>query len=402
MNRLLRRLSIDSVKHFNSGDSAETPAIPENKEKVDANVTEAEGRETENTLDEAEREHDTEFVDPCKGLSFRVGVSENKNPKYRRTMEDVHTYVANFCERLDWGYFAVFDGHAGKQTARWAGSNLHNLLYESIMKGNNGDLRDHLNESFLKADEEISRMDDVGSSGCTAAVAVLRWEEEVEEAESELEGDVSNGDVRVEENAEGENSEVEDEEEEEEEKEEEEAAQFRVHSEETGIRETQNRLFDFVPGRKHKRILYTANVGDSRIVLNRGHGRYQRLSYEHKGTDRSEIKRIHRQGGIVLSGRVNGVLAVSRSLGDVYLKEYVLGAPYTTMTEITPDDRQLIIACDGLWDVCDDETAVRMIDGIRDSDRAAKVLCEYALKCGTGDNVTVMVVNLDERVFGVE
>ena len=96
------------------------------------------------------------------------------------------------------------------------------------------------------------------------------------------------------------------------------------------------------------------------------------------------------------------MLAVSRSLGDVYLKEYVLGAPYTTMTEITPDDRQLIIACDGLWDVCDDETAVRMIDGIRDSARAAKVLCEYALKCGTGDNVTVMVVNLDERVFGVE
>ncbi|KAK7678850.1 hypothetical protein QCA50_018152 [Cerrena zonata] len=34
-------------------------------------------------------------------------------------MEDVHTYVANFAERLDWGYFAIFDGHAGKQSARW-------------------------------------------------------------------------------------------------------------------------------------------------------------------------------------------------------------------------------------------------------------------------------------------
>ncbi|GAV30527.1 hypothetical protein PMKS-004041 [Pichia membranifaciens] len=113
-------------------------------------------------------------INPCKGLSFSVGVSENRNSKYRRTMEDVHTYVANFCERLDWGYFGVFDGHAGKQTARWAGTNLHNLLYESIMNDKFTDLRENLNSTFLEADKEIAKMKGVGSSGSTAAVAVLR------------------------------------------------------------------------------------------------------------------------------------------------------------------------------------------------------------------------------------
>ena len=29
-------------------------------------------------------------------LTYQVGVAENKNSKFRRTMEDVHTYVKNF------------------------------------------------------------------------------------------------------------------------------------------------------------------------------------------------------------------------------------------------------------------------------------------------------------------
>lgn len=308
---------------------------------------------------------------PCKGLSFEVGVSENKNVKYRRSMEDVHTYVANFCERLDWGYFAVFDGHAGKQTARWAGTNLHNILYESIVNDTSkNDLRENLNESFLKADEEIAKMKDVKSSGCTAAVAVLRWEEEVQDGEEE-----------------GERKEKE--KEEEEEKGEEHVQ--KKHSE-------KSQLFDFVPGKNHKRILYTANVGDSRIVLNRG-GKPVRLSYEHKGSDENETKRIHSSGGMILGGRVNGVLAVTRALGDVYLKQFVLGTPYTTMTEIVAEDECIIVACDGLWDVCSDEKAVELIRGVVDSKKASEILCQYAMDEGTGDNVTVMVVILDGRVL---
>lgn len=49
-----------------------------------------------------------------------------------------------------------------------------------------------------------------------------------------------------------------------------------------------------------------------------------------------------------MSGRVNGVLAVTRSLGDSSMKEFVVGAPYTTETELTDDDEFLILACDGV------------------------------------------------------
>lgn len=360
----IRRKSMD-IGRRNSKEKIEKIDLEkESNGEIDNNKTNANDVESDAWAEDKKEEVEEKDHDPCEGLSFHVGVSENKNSKYRRTMEDVHTYVANFCERLDWGYFAVFDGHAGKQCARWSGSNLHNLLYENIMKDNFHDLRESLNKTFIQADAELGKLKGIGSSGCTAAVAVLRWEEEVdEEGEEEKES---------------------------EEKEKENGKEKHDLHKEVN--------FEFIPSKRHKRILYTANVGDTRIVLSRG-GKAIRLSYDHKGSDVNEIKRIYRKGGVVLGGRVNGVLAVSRSLGDVYLKEYVIGTPFTTMSEINKEDESIIIACDGLWDICSDEKAVEMIRGIRDAQKASAVLTEYAIKKGTTDNVTVMVVLLENGVF---
>jgi protein phosphatase PTC1 len=102
-----------------------------------------------------------------------------------------------------------------------------------------------------------------------------------------------------------------------------------------------------VPPINARRVLYTANAGDARGVLCRG-GKAMRLTYDHKGSDKQEAKRITDAGGFVMSGRVNGVLAVTRSLGDSSMKEYVVGAPYTTETELCDDDEFLILACDGV------------------------------------------------------
>lgn len=111
--------------------------------------------------------------------------------------------------------------------------------------------------------------------------------------------------------------------------------------------ETVNAVPIFVPPANVRRVLYSANVGDARGVLCRA-GKAVRLTYDHKGSDKQEAKRITDAGGFVMSGRVNGVLAVTRSLGDSSMKEFVVGAPYTTETELCDEDEFLILACDGV------------------------------------------------------
>lgn len=265
-------------------------------------------------------------------LTYRVGVAENKNAKFRKTMEDVHTYVKNFASRLDWGYFAVFDGHAGSQASKWCGSNLHTVLEQKLLEEETRDVREVLNESFVSADRQINTKLS-GNSGCTAAVCILRWE---------VPDDVD------------------------------------------------NQTADFS---QHTRKLYTANVGDSRIVLFRK-GRSMRLTYDHKASDVLEMQRIEKAGGLIMKSRVNGMLAVTRSFGDKFFDGLVVGNPFTTSVELTRDDEFLILACDGLWDVIDDQDACELIKDIEEPNEAAKTLVRYALENGTTDNVTAMVVYL--------
>jgi protein phosphatase PTC1 len=108
-----------------------------------------------------------------------------------------------------------------------------------------------------------------------------------------------------------------------------------------------DKTFTPTPDLPLRRVLYCANAGDARGVLCRA-GKAVRLTYDHKGTDKQEAKRIMDAGGFVMSGRVNGVLAVTRSLGDSSMKEYVVGAPYTTETDLTDEDEFMILACDGV------------------------------------------------------
>lgn len=111
-----------------------------------------------------------------------------------------------------------------------------------------------------------------------------------------------------------------------------------------------------------RRILFTANVGDSRAVLCRG-GKAIRLTIDHKASLPEEAKRIQEAGGFIgRNKRVNGVLAISRALGDHMLKEndVVTAVPYASETELTSEDTFLILACDGLWDVMTDQQAVDM------------------------------------------
>lgn len=141
------------------------------------------------------------------------------------------------------------------------------------------------------------------------------------------------------------------------------------------------------------KILYSANAGDARAVLNRN-GKAHRLSYDHKGSDESETKRIVDAGGFVVLNRVNGILAVTRSLGDHAMKDYVIGDPHLTETKLEPTDTHVIIACDGLWDVASDQEVVDLIAQDTDAQKMSDKLLIHALRNGSTDNISVMVVIL--------
>ncbi|CAG8795689.1 12201_t:CDS:2, partial [Racocetra persica] len=84
------------------------------------------------------------------------------------------------------------------------------------------------------------------------------------------------------------------------------------------------------------------------------------------------------------------VLAVTRSLGDYSMKDFVIGKPYTTETTLTEKDPFLILACDGLWDVCNDQEAVDLIKDIMDPQEASTKLIKHALQNFSTDNLSVM------------
>ncbi|KAI9479064.1 phosphatase 2C [Coemansia sp. RSA 989] len=144
---------------------------------------------------------------------------------------------------------------------------------------------------------------------------------------------------------------------------------------------------------KRQRTLYCANAGDARAVLSRN-GAAKRLTYDHKGDDAREIERISEAGGYVFNGRVNGILAVTRSLGDHSLKQFVIGNPYTTETRLDDNDDVLILACDGLWDVCSDQDAVDLVRDEPDPARASEKLLQHALDNDSMDNITTMVFRI--------
>ena len=151
--------------------------------------------------------------------------------------------------------------------------------------------------------------------------------------------------------------------------------------------------------------IHAANCGDARAVLSCAVGpgpggaacpsRATRLTFDHRADDEGEMARIEAAGGFVYGKRVLGILAVARSLGDHGLKEYVIAKPYVSETVMTKAEGQfIIVACDGLWDVMDDQPAVDMVREIAAThprDAVADILVQEAVKRGSTDNITAII-----------
>ena len=161
-------------------------------------------------------------------------------------MEDTHSYIYDFhVSGSDSGYFAIFDGHAGKSAAEFCGKNFHHILKKQLDKADVGvGVPEILDRTFVETDMELDKLS-AGSnrtSGCTAVVAYTRWEDRNVPDRSAIK-------------REREHRKSED-------KQKSEEVQEVVVSGGGHVAEVPR------PTKvEHRRVLYTGNVGDARIVL---------------------------------------------------------------------------------------------------------------------------------------
>ncbi|CAH8332998.1 unnamed protein product [Eruca vesicaria subsp. sativa] len=226
----------------------------------------------------------------------------------RRDMEDAVAIHPSFVRkqtefsRSRWHYFGVYDGHGCSHVATRCKERLHEIMQEEAA------LSDKKEEWEKMMERSFTRMDN----------EVVRWGETVVSANCRCELQTPDCDA--------------------------------VGS--TAV------VSVITPDK-----IVVANCGDSRAVLCRN-GKPVPLSTDHKPDRPDELDRIEEAGGRVIywdGPRVLGVLAMSRAIGDNYLKPYVSSEPEVTVTERTEEDEFLILASDGLWDVVTNEAACAMV-----------------------------------------
>ncbi|XP_075666189.1 protein phosphatase 2C 16-like [Castanea sativa] len=264
-------------------------------------------------------------------------------------------------------FFAVYDGHGGSQVANYCRDRIHLALDEDI-----GMIKDNLSDGSMGGNQQV------------------QWEKAFtscfQKVDDEIAGNVSRG-------INGNN----------------EDASEPVAPETVGS--------TAVVALVCSSHIIVANCGDSRAVLCRGK-EAMALSVDHKPNREDEYARIEASGGKVIQWnghRVFGVLAMSRSIGDRYLKPWIIPEPEVMFLPRARDDELLILASDGLWDVMSNEEACEVArrqillwhkkngsapllergTGIDPAAQAAADRLSFlALQKGSKDNISVIVVDL--------
>ncbi|KAL6505156.1 hypothetical protein OROGR_024973 [Orobanche gracilis] len=166
---------------------------------------------------------------------------------------------------------------------------------------------------------------------------------------------------------------------------------------------------------------FVANVGDSKALLCSqkflshsdndegallGEIYAEELTRDHHPDREDEKARIEAAGGFVSKSsvpRVNGILAVSRAIGDVFLKRYGVTAEpeLTGWRPFTPENSYLIVASDGVFetltpqDVCDfaqDKISKSSSEHLTTS-LLPEWIIRHALKTGSTDNLSAIVIS---------
>ncbi|TVU38900.1 hypothetical protein EJB05_12295, partial [Eragrostis curvula] len=250
-------------------------------------------------------------------------------------MEDVH--VAEFRQLEDGnevGLFAVFDGHSGADVATY----LREHLFDNILNEPDfwTDTMEAIRRAYHRTDRKVLKKKASGDAG-----------------EDEEEGD----------------------------------GKRRLRGGSTAV------TVILINGE----TLVVANVGDSRAVLCAAGGKARQLSVDHEPL--RERSAIESRGGFVTEihgdvPRVDASLAMARAFGDRSLKEHISSDPDAAIEDVGDGAELVVLASDGLWKVMSNQEAVDEVRETRDARKAAVRLVDEAVRRGSKDDISCVVVRL--------
>ena len=129
----------------------------------------------------------------------------------------------------------------------------------------------------------------------------------------------------------------------------------------------------------------------------------------HRLSTESENGRICLHEGVVRNERINGIIAVTRSFGDIQHKAnydrtcIISPIPYVVRRKIELDNEYLILGTDELFDCCSPEEAANILvskvketDG--DSIHACDLLVNEAIRRGSCDNVSAIIIFFHQKI----
>lgn len=152
--------------------------------------------------------------------------------------------------------------------------------------------------------------------------------------------------------------------------------------------------------------VWVSNCGDSRAIMNSGL-RVIDLSKDHKPIGNEQV-RIEALGGHIQSmngdvPRVNGELALTRAIGDKRLRPYVIPTPDVSQFKFSNDNKFIIMATDGLWDIMTSSDVNRMVFSqyrrnmeLTDNQLLEKIsnVLEQTIKETIEDNTTIIITHI--------
>lgn len=174
------------------------------------------------------------------------------------------------------------------------------------------------------------------------------------------------------------------------------------------------------------RTLISANVGDSRAILSR-RGKAIDLTRDHKPNEEREKARILNMGEAIEWDSLSKVhrvrnLSLSRAIGDRFAKPVVSSQVEIKLFPVAEDgDEFFLLASDGLWDVMTSQEVVtyihkrfekelqkEQVQAAEDKENMklvlrrnmARAVAREALRRGTGDNVCVLLVWMQDLSSG--